>query len=143
VTAANEDPGPLGRKEEERMRRRPWMLIVIGLMALTLTAAACSSDDVGGGGGGDGGGGGGTSVSGDITAVDFAFSPNTFEVASGETITVANADSTDHTFTVTDTDVDVALAPGATEETTIDLDAGDYDFVCKIHPDMTGTLTVT
>jgi plastocyanin len=85
-------------------------------------------------------GGGGTVV----TANNFAFTPNEVTVASGDTITARNGNPiTPHTFTVEETDIDVSLAAGSSEDVTIDLDPGEYGFVCTIHGQMTGTLTVT
>jgi plastocyanin len=140
------------------MRRRLWVLFVAGLALLVLTSAACSSsgDDGSGGGGATsaagggetqtseaptGGGGGGEP---DLKAEDFQFDPTELSVASGDTIVVKNdAPSTPHTFTVTDTDIDESLDPDAEVDVKIDLDPGTYDFMCTIHPQMTGTLTVT
>ena len=140
------------------MRRRLWVLFAAGLAVLVLTSAACSSGDDGstgggatsaaGGGetqtseaptGGDGGGG-----EPDLKAEDFQFEPTELSVASGDTIVVKNdAPSTPHTFTVTDTDIDESLDPDAEVDVKIDLDPGTYDFMCTIHPQMTGTLTVS
>ena len=138
------------------MRRRLWVLFVAGLAVLVLTSVACSSGDDGSSGGGatsatgggetqtseapDGGGGGEP----DVKAEDFQFDPTEVSVASGDTIAVKNdTPSTPHTFTVTDTDIDESIDPDATVDVKIDLDPGSYDFMCTIHPQMTGTLTVT
>ena len=64
-------------------------------------------------------------------------------VATGSTVDLDNKDTVEHTFTVDGQDVDVDIQPSATATATIDLPAGSYDFHCKIHPNMTGTLTVT
>jgi plastocyanin len=78
-----------------------------------------------------------------IVAENIAFSPTSLTIDTGTEIQVENADSTEHTFTVDGTGIDEDLGPGAQVGVTIDLEAGDYDFFCKIHPSMTGTLTVT
>jgi plastocyanin len=78
-----------------------------------------------------------------IVAANLAFDPTELTVASGTEITVENQDSTEHTFTVDGTDIDEDLAAGDTANVTIDLDPGEYGWVCTIHPSMTGTLTVT
>lgn len=137
------------------MRRRLWVLIVAGLSVVVLTSAACSSGDDGSSGGGatSAAGAGETQTSEapaggggqpDLQAVDFEFDPTELTVASGDTIVVQNdTPSTPHTFTVNDTDIDESLDPDATVDVKIDLDPGMYPFMCTIHPQMTGTLTVT
>ena len=124
------------------------------------TTAATGSTSGGGGGGrydyGNGGGGGGNDGSGSedgggggdveiaLTADNFAFSPTAIEVKAGDEISIENATSgTPHTFTIDGTDVDVTLTPGEVSEAAIDLDPGTYDFHCRFHAVMTGTLTVT
>ena len=73
---------------------------------------------------------------------DLAFEPSTLTVASGSTdVTVTNADSTDHTFTLDDGSVDQAVAAGETVTVTVDITAS-VGFHCEIHPSMTGTLQV-
>lgn len=85
---------------------------------------------------------GGTGVV--VNANNFSFNPAEVTVASGDTITARNVNPiTPHTFTVEDTDIDVNLSGGTQEDVTIDLDPGEYGFVCTIHGQMTGTLTVT
>jgi plastocyanin len=56
---------------------------------------------------------------------------------------VKNNDGIDHTFTVTGTSVDIAVPGGGTGSATATLKAGDYEFHCKIHSSMTGTLTIS
>jgi plastocyanin len=131
-------------------RARTFLAFVLA-GALVLAMAACSSDDSGNGGGNGGtpaedtGGGdtGGAGGGADLTAAGSAWDPTELEVASGDSITVQNDDGFDHTFTVEKTDIDQDLAPGSSTDVSIDLDAGDYGFMCTIHPSMTGTLTVT
>lgn len=143
---------------------------VMTVLVLALVATACASDGssvgsgggsptgsgsvgspttagggYGGGGGGGGGGGSGSSVA-TLSQSDYAFTPSKLKVASGDTITVKNGTpSTPHTFTVDGQDVDVAMDPASTQDVTIDLPAGTYDFFCRYHRSqgMTGTLTVT
>jgi len=103
----------------------------------------------GSGGANDGSGSGDESDNeGDVemalTADNFAFSPTAIEVKSGDEIYIENANAeTPHTFTIDGTDVDVELTPGEVSEATIDLDPGTYDFHCRFHASMTGTITVT
>jgi plastocyanin len=106
-------------------------------VVLALTGAACD-----GGGGSDCTSENATKLTGTLTVKDFAFSPNCFSVASGSTISVSNGDARGHNFTVKDTDVAVPLPPDETGEATAPA-PGTYDFVCTIHPAMTGTIIVT
>ena len=86
------------------------------------------------------GGGGGLAV----TAADFAFDPAELEATAGDvTIDFTNEDDTDHTFTIEDLDVDIAAGGGESASGDATLEAGEYEFVCRIHPAMQGTLTVS
>jgi plastocyanin len=74
----------------------------------------------------------------------FAFSPSHPTVRAGAVhVTVSNEDAAAHTFTVTGTSIDLPLAPHASAADDATLAAGSYEFHCKIHASMTGTLTVT
>ena len=114
----------------------------------TTTSSSTGDDGAMGGYGGGNDGATGEDSSGskniNVTANNFSFDPAEVEVETGEDIHVKNGNAnTPHTFTVDGTDIDLQLAPLAVEETTVDLDPGSYDFHCSIHPQMTGTLTVT
>jgi plastocyanin len=100
-----------------------------------------------GGGYGQGGGSGssgGASVQ-TISQENFSFSPSTFTVKGGDTITVKNTTTTtEHTFTIDGENVDVAVDPATSAKVKLDLPPGDYPFFCRFHESegMTGTLTV-
>jgi plastocyanin len=73
---------------------------------------------------------------------DFAFAPQTIEVPVGTTVTWTNNDTTQHTVTsagVWDSDI---MEPGATFSYTFD-EAGTFDYICSLHPNMTGQIVVT
>ena len=117
---------------------------VAALLVVTLVASACSSNDEGGDGGSPADSGSGELAPGaaQIGIADLAFEPSTLPVASGSTdITIANADSTDHTFTLDDGSVDEPVGAGETVTVTVDL-SSSAGFHCEIHPSMTGTLEV-
>jgi plastocyanin len=81
---------------------------------------------------------------GAVTAANFAFDPPELTAAAGDSIEFTNEDDTVHSFTIDDSDVDEDAQGGASK--TIDLsslDAGSYDFYCKYHDSMTGTLEIT
>jgi plastocyanin len=134
---------------------RRWMarLVVAGL-ALTMLAAACSSNNGSTTGGSSPAGvattpgSGSSAAAGSAQAVkqaNFSFSPSTFTVKSGDSITVQNTTTdTQHTFTVTGQSIDVTLDPSTSQDVKISLAPGTYPFICRFHASrgMTGTLTV-
>jgi plastocyanin len=76
-----------------------------------------------------------------ITISDFAFDPNCFTASASQGISIVNQDAADHTFTITGTDVDVPIATGQTfngEPISGAVTQGTYDFLCPLHPTMTG-----
>jgi plastocyanin len=93
-------------------------------------------------------GGGGCSTSSDAPAVtvniqNFAFAPPEVTAAVGETIGWTNADSTPHTASTDDGGCDTGnIAQNATAGLVFDA-AGTYPYHCKIHPNMTATITIT
>jgi plastocyanin len=104
---------------------------------------------------GDGGTGGTATVENgavEITAEALAFNVTTIEATAGEafTITLVNNDSAPHNISIYTEEGGEALAlgptaaAGQTVTTEVEaLEAGEYFFVCDIHPaDMTGTLVV-
>jgi len=80
------------------------------------------------------------------------YDPDTLEVTKGDVITVVNKDAVPHTVTSgtgptdadagTAFDTDIMLGEATFQLETADLDAGEYDYFCMIHPYMTGKLTV-
>lgn len=77
----------------------------------------------------------------EITIVDFDFSgPASASV--GDTVNVTNEDAVAHTWTEVDGEFDSGnLSEGDSFEYTFE-EAGAYEFVCTIHPEMTGSITV-
>ena len=147
-------------------------MVVTAVTALVALMAACSSpaastDDGGGNAGGssspaasadDGGGNaGGSSIAVtdgavELSAADIAFDANVIQATAGEafTITFTNNDTVSHNVSLyTEEDgEEIVLGDvvdgGATVEVEVPaLDAGEYFFVCDIHPDeMTGSVVV-
>jgi plastocyanin len=145
------------RHEVAVAAERRWTArLVIAAMALTMLGAACSSDNpttstdtpaapatTAAAGGGSGGTSGGSAQT--VSQANYTFSPSTFSVKSGDTITVKNTTpDTPHTFTITGQSVDVTLDPNTSQKVKIALPAGTYPFICRFHESqgMTGTLTV-
>lgn len=143
------------------MRRLVFVLVGVAVLAL----AACSSDDGGGttaptgttsatgsnaGESGATGGADCADLTGEgatftITIADFAYDPSCFTASASQGISIVNQDDVDHTFTMTGTQIDVPVAAGETfngEPISGAVEPGTYDFVCTIHPEMTGQVTV-
>lgn len=114
-------------------------------IASTLLLAAC-----GGGGTGEDPGGtaqeseatGGGSGAAQVSIVDNAFEPSEIEASTGTAVTWENTGDNPHTVTFDDGEDSGTLESGATYNRTFD-EAGDFPYVCSIHPEMAGTVTVT
>jgi plastocyanin len=79
-----------------------------------------------------------------VTIANTAFDPDALEATAGEvTVDVTNEDSFPHTFTIDGTAIDVEVDGGSSGSGSDTLEAGEYEFHCRIHSSMTGTLTVT
>ncbi|WP_211253534.1 MULTISPECIES: cupredoxin domain-containing protein [Actinomycetes] len=75
------------------------------------------------------------------TVADYAFAPLT--VAPGQEVEVVDSDAEAHTLTAIDGSFDTGSFDNSSPGTFTAPDKpGTYDFVCEIHPSMTGTLTV-
>ncbi len=87
--------------------------------------------------------GGGATVSGTFTMGDNFFSPGGKTVTAGSTVTWANGGALPHTATSRSGAFDSGIVmSGQTYRRTFNT-PGTYEFFCTIHPEMTGTLTVT
>lgn len=78
-----------------------------------------------------------------VEILDFAFGPDQVTVVAGDTVTWSNSDSATHTITGQGNEVidSPDLGESDTFEVTFD-DAGSYEYFCKFHPFMVGTVTV-
>ena len=73
----------------------------------------------------------------------FQFQPGALAVRPGTRVTWTNEDGVPHRVKANDDSFESEdLAQGDTFEHTFDA-AGTFDYICAIHPDMTGTITVT
>ena len=134
-------------------------------LALVLIGTACGGDGssgiVGGAEPTDGGGpvmttspAGGdctedtaTDLSGDdpftISIENLRWSPGCVMASGSASITVVNDDAVDHTFTIPGTQVDAPLPGNQTfNGESAALAPGTYEFICTIHPEITGTIIV-
>jgi plastocyanin len=78
-----------------------------------------------------------------VGIVDFAFEPASLTVSAGSTVTWINNGAVPHTATSDSGAFDSGvLQPGASFSHTFDT-AGTFSYLCTIHPNMTGSITVT
>jgi plastocyanin len=79
----------------------------------------------------------------EVTVVDVAFQPADIEVVVGATVDWTNEDPFAHTVTARDGAFDSGtMDDGETFSHTFS-EPGTFEYVCAIHPSMTGTVTVT
>jgi plastocyanin len=83
---------------------------------------------------------GATPSTADVAIVDFAFEPEIATIAVGGTITWTNTGQAPHTIFADWADSDI-MDPGVTFSWTFE-EAGTYDYICGLHPAMTGTIEV-
>ena len=80
----------------------------------------------------------------EVTAAGGAFEPATAEAAAGTvSFYITNEDDAAHTFTIDEADIDIALDPQSSGSGEAELEAGEYEWYCRIHGGMKGTLTVS
>ncbi|WP_223199539.1 plastocyanin/azurin family copper-binding protein [Solihabitans fulvus] len=87
----------------------------------------------------------GAAATNSVAIKDFAFAPATVTVPVGTTVTWTNSDQDPHTVTATESGSPLrspTMNNGATYKYTF-TKAGRYDYLCTIHPFMTGTVVVT
>ena len=110
------------------------------MAALMLLTAACGSDD------GDAPDGAAPPAATTSTVVikSFEFTPARVEAKVGDTITVRNEDTANHSFTAKDDQALFDTGQFTAGERQISLTkAGTYDFVCTVHPYMEGVIQVS
>jgi len=96
--------------------------------------------------------GGGTNSSGapltagskaeSVAIRDFTFAPGNLQVPAGATVTWTNSDDAPHTATSKDGSWDTGILNKGDSETITFDKAGDYEYYCKVHPNMIARLTV-
>lgn len=85
--------------------------------------------------------GGGSTAPASITIANFDYS-GAETVTVGTTVIVTNEDDVSHTWTSEDDVFDSgSLSQGESFQYTFE-EAGEYSFVCSIHPGMSGSITV-
>jgi amicyanin len=77
-----------------------------------------------------------------ITISGFTFAPATLKVNAGETVTWINDDGAPHSVAIKDGMASDTLMPTKSYSVKFE-ETGDYDYLCSIHPYMTGKIVVT
>ena len=78
----------------------------------------------------------------EVSIEGFAYSPDSLTVSAGTSVSWSNDDPTQHTVSAEDDSFDSdVLDPSKRFSFTFD-DPGTYNYICNIHPDMKGTVTV-
>jgi plastocyanin len=126
-----------------------WLALLLACVALGVVVAGCGNSDDSGGGdnaqkteqpaGGGGGSGGGAKV----TMEGIKFNPASVTVKAGDKVTWTNKDSVGHDVTGDNfkSGDSGGLQNGDTFSHTFDK-KGKFDYVCTVHPGMTGSVTV-
>jgi plastocyanin len=128
------------------------LLVLCLVLALGSFVAACGGDDGGdsGSGGGEPAGqsGGAGGAPGEVTMEAIEFVPADVTVAVGDTVTWTNNEAVGHDVTKEggpgpdfSSGEPGGMQEGDTFEHTFEA-AGTVDYVCTVHPGMTGTVTV-
>ena len=76
-----------------------------------------------------------------VTIANFAFGPQSVTLTPGTEVTWTNADSVPHTVTFTGGPDLGQFGTGDSVSRTFD-SAGEFDYVCTLHPGMEGTVVV-
>jgi plastocyanin len=123
-----------------------WIIAVAAVVTVACSAVAVAAAVTTEESGPAAGGSGGTPGSGpaeQVTIRNFAFDPPELTISVGTTVTWTNDDNTTHTVTGRDNDVIASpdLDQGDTYSVTFS-QAGTFHYLCSIHTNMTGTVTV-
>ena len=78
----------------------------------------------------------------EVQAIDYAFDRASIGAQAGSTVEIAfsNEGLANHTFTVDEIEVDLELSGGESGTLQFTFPDEDFEFYCRIHPQMRGTL---
>lgn len=110
-------------------RRR---LVMSFVLALSVLGACGGGDDDESSGSGSG-----------VTVENTSFSPSSISAKAGDTVTWTFKDAFDHTVTADDMSFDSGGKKGGDTFDHTFAATGTFTYKCKIHPSMTGTVTVS
>lgn len=78
-----------------------------------------------------------------VSIVDRSFAPEAIEVVASGAVTWSNDDTEGHTVTAVDGSFDSGIMTIGDEFSLTFEEVGSFDYFCAIHPEMTGTVTVS
>jgi plastocyanin len=81
------------------------------------------------------------SVKGDVNIASFSFLPAKISAMAGKALTFLNSDDTPHQISVTNGPKTAVFLRGQKASLTIDK-AGEYNYICGLHPSMKGVIDV-
>ena len=106
-------------------------LVVLAMVAVAGCGSSSDPDD------------GSTAEQPEVEIVDFSFAPADLSVAVGDTVTFTNGDDATHTATGSgESPVDSPDLRAGDEYAVTFEAAGTYEYICKFHPFMAGTIEV-
>jgi plastocyanin len=76
-----------------------------------------------------------------VTIDKVAYAPVSISARVGDVIEWSNVDFVGHTSTARDKSFDIMILPNKTQTMTVKK-AGEFDYYCKFHPNMTGHISV-
>ena len=124
------------------------LLILCLILALGAIAAGCGGDDGGSGGGSSAPSGESSGGASEVSMEGLAFEPADITVKTGDTVTWTNNEAVGHDVTKEggpgpdfSSGEPGAMQEGDTFEQTFDM-PGMIEYVCTVHSNMTGTVTV-
>jgi plastocyanin len=122
---------------------KPLTLLTALLLAGALALAGCTHPDEEEPTPGNGNNGSTDPDDDTITISGFAFHPQTKNVTLGTTLIWSNHDDTAHRLVADDESWAAGhFEPGQSDGVTFN-DEGEFPYHCELHPQMTGTITVT
>lgn len=77
-----------------------------------------------------------------VSIRDFAYAPGNLQVPAGATVTWTNYDDLPHTATAKDGSWDTGILNKGDEKAVTFDRAGEFEYYCKVHPNMIARLTV-
>ena len=123
------------------------LTLTLGLLALAAVLAACSGTSAANGSPVPAGSPSGDTVS--VVAKDITFTTPSVSAPAGKAFTIAfdNQDGAPHNIVISDPSGAQVFKGEVVSSQKVDyqvpaLAAGSYSFLCEVHPDMKGTITV-